>query len=225
MVINDNEIKRKGLMFVLSSPSGAGKTSLSRKLLELDKELFLSISYTTRPPRPGEIDGEDYFFVNNDDFADMQEQNEFLEYAKVFDYYYGTPKKPVKKILDKGRDILFDIDWQGTQQLMNNSKDDLVKVFVLPPSIEELERRLKERNQDDDEIIQDDDHDDELLEPLPDINVGDLIEYDAMQLPNLIASSLGGTSLGALEDLSFVGSLEKAVPEGPHGLGVDLLVP
>ena len=154
MVINDNEIKRKGLMFVLSSPSGAGKTSLSRKLLELDKELFLSISYTTRPPRPGEIDGEDYFFVNNDDFADMQEKNEFLEYAKVFDYYYGTPKKPVKNILDKGRDILFDIDRQGTQQLMNNSKDDLVKVFVLPPSIEELERRLKERKQDKDEIIQ-----------------------------------------------------------------------
>ena len=143
MELNDNEIKRKGLMFVLSSPSGAGKTSLSRKLLELDKELFLSISYTTRPPRPGEIDGEDYFFVNNDDFALMQEQNEFLEYAKVFDYYYGTPKKPVKNILDKGRDILFDIDWQGTQQLMNNSKDDLVKVFVLPPTIEELERRLK----------------------------------------------------------------------------------
>ena len=154
MVINNNGIIRKGLMFVLSSPSGAGKTSLSRKILELDKELFLSISYTTRPSRPGEIDGEDYFFVNNDDFALMQEQNEFLEYAKVFDYYYGTPEKPVKKILDEGRDILFDIDWQGTRQLMNNSKDDLVKVFVLPPSIEELERRLKERNQDDDEIIQ-----------------------------------------------------------------------
>jgi guanylate kinase len=129
METNDNKIKRKGLMFVLSSPSGAGKTSLSRKLLELDDELFLSISYTTRPPRPGEIDGEDYFFINNDDFALMQEKNEFLEYAKVFDYYYGTPRKPVEKILNKGKDILFDIDWQGTQQLMNNSKDDLVKVF------------------------------------------------------------------------------------------------
>ncbi|MED5273076.1 MAG: guanylate kinase, partial [Pseudomonadota bacterium] len=92
METNNNEIKRKGLMFVLSSPSGAGKTSLSRKLLELDDELFLSISYTTRPPRPGEIDGEDYFFINNDDFALMQEKNEFLEYAKVFDYYYGTPR-------------------------------------------------------------------------------------------------------------------------------------
>ena len=154
MEITDNEITRKGLMFVLSSPSGAGKTSLSRKLLELDKELFLSVSYTTRPPRPGEIDGEDYFFVNSNDFAFMQEQNEFLEYAKVFDYYYGTPKKPVQMILNKGRDVLFDIDWQGTQQLMNNSKDDLVKVFVLPPSIKELERRLKERKQDEDEIIQ-----------------------------------------------------------------------
>ena len=154
METSDNEINRKGLMFVLSSPSGAGKTSLARKLLELDKELFLSVSYTTRPPRPGEIDGQDYFFVNSNDFAFMKEKNEFLEYAKVFDYYYGTPKKPVKKILNKGRDILFDIDWQGTQQLMNNSKDDLVKVFVLPPSIEELERRLKERKQDKDEIIQ-----------------------------------------------------------------------
>ena len=154
METNDNKIKRKGLMFVLSSPSGAGKTSLSRKLLELDDELFLSISYTTRPPRPGEIDGEDYFFINNDDFALMQEKNEFLEYAKVFDNYYGTPRKPVEKILNKGKDMLFDIDWQGTQQLMNNSKDDLVKVFVLPPSIEELERRLKKRKQDDDEIIQ-----------------------------------------------------------------------
>ena len=154
MNTNNNEITRKGLMFVLSSPSGAGKTSLSRKLLELDNELFLSISYTTRPPRPGEIDGEDYFFVDNDDFELMREKDEFLEYAQVFDYYYGTPRKPVEKILAMGRDILFDIDWQGTQQLMNNSKDDLVKVFVLPPSIEELERRLKKRKQDDDEIIQ-----------------------------------------------------------------------
>ena len=153
MNTNNNEITRKGLMFVLSSPSGAGKTSLSRKLLELDKELFLSISYTTRPPRPGEIDGEDYFFVDNDDFELMREKDEFLEYAQVFDYYYGTPRKPVEKILAMGRDILFDIDWQGTQQLMSNSQDDLVKVFVLPPSIEELERRLKKRKQDDNEII------------------------------------------------------------------------
>jgi len=148
------EVNRKGLMFVLSSPSGAGKTSLSKKILELDSKISLSISFTTRPARPGENDGEDYFFVDNKIFGDMRDNNEFLEYAKVFDYYYGTPKKPILDTLISGKDVLFDIDWQGTQQLMNESKDDLVKVFVLPPSVEELERRLKERKQDDDEIIQ-----------------------------------------------------------------------
>ena len=148
------EVNRKGLMFVLSSPSGAGKTSLSKKILELDNEISLSISFTTRPARPGENDGEDYFFVDNKTFGNMRDNNEFLEYAKVFDYYYGTPKKPILDALINGKDVLFDIDWQGTQQLMNESKNDLVKVFVLPPSVEELERRLKERKQDDDEIIQ-----------------------------------------------------------------------
>ena len=148
------EVNRKGLMFVLSSPSGAGKTSLSKKILELDDEISLSISFTTRPARPGENDGEDYFFVDNKTFGNMRDNNEFLEYAKVFDYYYGTPKKPILDTLINGKDVLFDIDWQGTQQLMNESKNDLVKVFVLPPSVEELERRLKERKQDDDEIIQ-----------------------------------------------------------------------
>ena len=148
------EINRKGLMFILSSPSGAGKTSLSKKILELDNEISLSLSFTTRPARPGEKDGKDYFFVDNKIFGDMRDNNEFLEYAKVFDYYYGTPKKPVLDKLSNGNDILFDIDWQGTQQLMNESKDDLVKVFVLPPSVEELERRLKERKQDNDEIVQ-----------------------------------------------------------------------
>ena len=148
------EVNRKGLMFVLSSPSGAGKTSLSKKILELDDEISLSISFTTRPARPGENDGEDYFFVDNKIFGNMRDNNEFLEYAKVFDYYYGTPKKPILDTLINGKDVLFDIDWQGTQQLMNESKNDLVKVFVLPPSVEELERRLKERKQDDDEIIQ-----------------------------------------------------------------------
>ncbi len=139
---------------MLSSPSGAGKTSLSKKILELDNEISLSISFTTRPARPGENDGKDYFFVDNKIFGDMRDNNEFLEYAKVFDYYYGTPKKPILDTLINGKDVLFDIDWQGTQQLMNESKDDLVKVFVLPPSVEELERRLKERKQDGDEIIQ-----------------------------------------------------------------------
>ena len=154
MEIIDKNINRKGLMFVLSSPSGAGKTSLSRKILELDDEIFLSVSYTTRPSRPGEIDGKDYYFVDNKIFSEMRDNNEFLEYAKVFDYYYGTRKQPVTDKLIKGKDVLFDIDWQGTQQLMNQSQDDLVKVFVLPPSIEELERRLKERKQDNEGIIQ-----------------------------------------------------------------------
>ncbi|MEC9414254.1 MAG: guanylate kinase [Pseudomonadota bacterium] len=154
MEIDDKKTNRKGLMFVLSSPSGAGKTSLSKKILELDDEIFLSVSYTTRPSRPGETDGKDYFFVDNKIFGDMRDNNEFIEYAKVFDYYYGTPRQPVNDKLIKGKDVLFDIDWQGTQQLMNQSKDDLVKVFVLPPSIEELERRLKERNQDNEGTIQ-----------------------------------------------------------------------
>ncbi|MEC7380944.1 MAG: guanylate kinase [Pseudomonadota bacterium] len=154
MEIDNKKTNRKGLMFVLSSPSGAGKTSLSKKILELDDEIFLSVSYTTRPSRPGETDGKDYFFVDNKIFGDMRDNNEFIEYAKVFDYYYGTPRQPVNDKLIKGKDVLFDIDWQGTQQLMNQSKDDLVKVFVLPPSIEELERRLKERNQDNEGTIQ-----------------------------------------------------------------------
>ena len=122
--------------------------------MEIDDEIFLSISYTTRQSRPGEVDGKDYFFVDNKIFSEMRDNNEFLEYAKVFDYYYGTLKQPVTDKLIKGKDVLFDIDWQGTQQLMNQSQDDLVKVFVLPPSIEELERRLKERKQDNEGIIQ-----------------------------------------------------------------------
>jgi len=154
MKIEDKNVDRKGLMFVLSSPSGAGKTSLSRKILELDNEIFLSISYTTRPSRPGEVDGKDYFFIDNKVFGEMKDNNEFLEYAKVFDYYYGTPKQPVNDRLKNGKDVLFDIDWQGTQQLMNQSKGDLVKVFVLPPTVEELERRLKERKQDNEVTIQ-----------------------------------------------------------------------
>jgi len=145
--------ERRGITLVLSSPSGAGKTSLSRKLLERNKKLFLSVSCTTRPPRPGEINESDYFFIEESKFNEMQKNNEFLESAKVFDYYYGTPKKPIMDALDSGMDILFDIDWQGTQQLMNSLQDDLIKVFVLPPSAKELERRLLQRNQDSDEIV------------------------------------------------------------------------
>ena len=150
---NDLNNERRGITLVLSSPSGAGKTSLSRKLLERNKKLFLSISCTTRPPRPGEINESDYFFIEESKFNEMQRNNEFLESAKVFDHYYGTPKKPIMDALDSGMDILFDIDWQGTQQLMNSLQDDLIKVFVLPPSAKELERRLLQRNQDSDEIV------------------------------------------------------------------------
>ena len=144
---------RRGMMIVLSSPSGAGKTSLSRKLLEKNKNLFLSISFTTRPPRPLEVNESDYFFVDDKKFIDMLNKDEFLEHAKVFDFYYGTPKKPVMNALKSGKDILFDIDWQGTQQLMNSVQDDLVKIFVLPPSAKELEKRLLKRKQDTDETV------------------------------------------------------------------------
>ena len=150
---NDLNNERRGITLVLSSPSGAGKTSLSRKLLERNKKLFLSVSCTTRHPRPGEINESDYFFVEESKFNEMQKNNEFLESAKVFDHCYGTPKKPIMDALDSGMDILFDIDWQGTQQLMNSLQDDLIKVFVLPPSAKELERRLLQRNQDSDEIV------------------------------------------------------------------------
>lgn len=145
---------RRGLMFVLSSPSGAGKTTLSRRMLELDHDLRLSISSTTRPMRPGEVDGEDYFFISKDMFADLIMNDEFLEHAKVFDHYYGTPKLYVEKTLQKGQDVLFDIDWQGTRQLKNNARRDLVSVFILPPSMEELGRRLRSRAQDTEEVIQ-----------------------------------------------------------------------
>ena len=145
--------ERRGVMLVLSSPSGAGKTSLSRELLKNNTNLFLSISYTTRPARPSEVDKSDYCFVDDKKFNKMLESNEFLEYAKVFDHYYGTPKAPITEALDSGKDILFDIDWQGTQQLMNSLQDDLIKVFILPPSAKELEKRLLKRNEDTDVIV------------------------------------------------------------------------
>jgi len=145
--------ERRGVMLVLSSPSGAGKTSLSRELLKNNANLFLSISYTTRPARPSEVDKSDYCFVDDKKFNKMLESDEFLEYAKVFDHYYGTPKAPITEALDSGKDILFDIDWQGTQQLMNSLQDDLIKVFILPPSAKELEKRLLKRNEDTDVIV------------------------------------------------------------------------
>ena len=139
---------RRGLMMVLSSPSGAGKTSISRRLLAEENELELSVSATTRKRRPGEVEGKDYHFVSNDDFHLMINNREMLEYAKVFDHYYGTPSGPVMAALDAGRDVLFDIDWQGTQQLADENSEDLVSVFILPPSTRDLEKRLLKRRQD-----------------------------------------------------------------------------
>ena len=149
----DTGVTRRGLMLVLSSPSGAGKTTLTRKLLDEDKGVALSVSVTTRKMRPGEKDGRDYYFVDRRRFDAMVEKNELLEWAEVFDNYYGTPKKPVMDALAAGRDVLFDVDWQGTQQLRDKSSKDLVSIFVLPPSIPELERRLHKRAQDDYETI------------------------------------------------------------------------
>ena len=146
-------ITRRGLMFVLSSPSGAGKTTLSRRLLASDSSIAMSISVTTRAPRPGEVDGKDYIFVSTEEFGLMVNRGELLEHAKVFDHYYGTPRAPVEQALSEGRDVLFDVDWQGTQQLQQQAAGDLVRVFILPPSIRALEERLKWRAQDGPEVI------------------------------------------------------------------------
>ena len=141
---------RRGLMLVLSSPSGAGKTTLSKKLVELDSNLIMSTSYTTRTKRVGEKDGQDYHFVEVGDFKEMIEEDQLLEYALVFGNYYGTPRLPVEKYLAQGKDVVFDIDWQGAQQLAQQkcSVEDVVSIFILPPSASELESRLKTRNQD-----------------------------------------------------------------------------
>jgi guanylate kinase len=147
------EIRRRGLMLVLSSPSGAGKTTLARRLLENDSEISLSVSVTTRPKRPNEVDSRDYTFVTPEKFAGMAAKDEFFEHAVVFGNHYGTPKQPVLSTLGRGRDVLFDIDWQGTQQLKERAREDLVSIFVLPPSHDEMERRLKSRAQDSDEVI------------------------------------------------------------------------
>ena len=147
------EMTRRGLMLILSSPSGAGKTSISRELLERDRNISLSISATTRPRRPGEVDGEDYIFVDKTTFDLMVNRQELLEHAKVFDHYYGSPRKPVEKTLTSGHDVLFDIDWQGTQQLAEKARGDLVSIFILPPSTAELDRRLHSRAQDSEVVI------------------------------------------------------------------------
>lgn len=145
--------QRRGLMLVLSSPSGAGKTTLSKRLIAQNPDLVLSISATTRQPRPGEEDGKDYYFLSEEEFLRKTKDDEFYEWAKVFDHYYGTPKAPVEEALDDGRDVVFDIDWQGARVLADNAARDVVRVFILPPSVKLLRERLKKRAQDTDEII------------------------------------------------------------------------
>jgi guanylate kinase len=148
-----DKLARRGLLFILSSPSGAGKTTLSRMLLEADPAIRLSVSATTRPPRPGEEDGVHYHFVSDAEFDRMIEEDEFYEWAHVFGHRYGTPKGAIRDGLKRGQDYLFDIDWQGTQQLKQKDDQDVVTVFVLPPSLPELRRRLESRAQDTNEVI------------------------------------------------------------------------
>jgi len=145
--------RRRGLLIVLSSPSGAGKSTISRMLLEADPHITMSISATTRPMRPGEVEGQDYHFGDEAEFQRMVQEGEFAEWAPVFDHHYGSPQAPIKAALREGQDVIFDIDWQGTQQLHAAMGEDLVRVFILPPSMKELDRRLHERGTDSDEVI------------------------------------------------------------------------
>jgi guanylate kinase len=153
-VLHDDALHRRGLMLILSSPSGAGKTTVSRMLLKHDAHLRLSVSATTRPIRPGEIDGRDYHFVDEPTFGRMIEDGELMEWAYVFGYRYGTPKSHIKAGIKAGHDFLFDIDWQGTQQLYQKAEVDVVRVFLLPPSIDELRRRLLSRATDSTDVIE-----------------------------------------------------------------------
>jgi guanylate kinase len=143
-----NDMKRRGFMYVMSSPSGAGKTTITRALLKNNRDVTISISATTRPRRAGEVHAQDYYFVTPEEFRRMVEEGEMLEHAKVFEHYYGTPKEAVEKALAGGKDVIFDIDWQGTQQLVEIAREDVVTVFILPPSRQELEKRLRTRSRD-----------------------------------------------------------------------------
>ncbi|MEC7489049.1 MAG: guanylate kinase [Pseudomonadota bacterium] len=183
MINGYEHIKRRGLMLVLSSPSGAGKTTIARLLMERDTNISLSISVTTRPKRPSEIDGEDYLFVEPTEFNLMLNRRELLEHAKVFDHYYGTPRKPVEDALNNGRDVLFDIDWQGEQQLKQSARDDHASVFVLPPSTEELGRRLQKRAQDPVNVVA------ERMERAPD-EISHWPEYDYIIINDRIEESV-----------------------------------
>ncbi|HHN67624.1 MAG TPA: guanylate kinase [Thermopetrobacter sp.] len=147
-------LKRRGMLVVLSSPSGAGKSTLSRLLLDHEPELSMSVSVTTRPPRPGEVDGRDYHFIDKEEFARLRDTGGLLEWAEVFGNHYGSPREPVERALEEGRDVLFDVDWQGAQQITEAmGADDVVRIFILPPSAEVLHQRLKKRAQDPPDVI------------------------------------------------------------------------
>jgi guanylate kinase len=151
--MSTKSLARRGVLFVLSSPSGAGKSTIARMLLEADPDIAMSVSATTRPMRPGEVDGRDYHFVELEQFRQMVRDDEFLEWAHVFDHRYGSPRQPIEDMLGSGKDVLFDIDWQGAQQLYQKAGGDVVRVFILPPSVEELGRRLARRGTDDQAVI------------------------------------------------------------------------
>lgn len=188
-------IKRRGLMLVLSSPSGAGKTTIARRLLEAEPDLVLSVSVTTRPRRSGEVDGVDYRFIGRARFAAMIERGELLEHAEVYGHGYGTPRDPVQATLETGRDVLFDIDWQGAQQLREVAGEDMASVFILPPSTAELERRLRRRAQDPDEVVR------RRLEQVA-ADVTHWAEYDYVLVnSDLEASVVGARAILAAERL------------------------
>jgi guanylate kinase len=151
--MSTSEIKRRGILLVLSSPSGAGKTTITRELIARDPQLQISVSVTTRPKRAGEVDGKDYHFITRERFDEMVAQGDLLEHAVVFGHCYGTPRAPVEAVLSAGRDVVSDIDWQGTQQLEATIREDLVSVFILPPDMAALEQRLRSRAQDSDEVV------------------------------------------------------------------------
>ncbi|MEZ5995825.1 MAG: guanylate kinase [Hyphomonadaceae bacterium] len=180
----NEHVARRGLMFVLSSPSGAGKSTLARKLLDEDANMSLSVSATTRPPRASEVNGREYKFMAKETFEEMADRGEFLEHAMVFGNHYGTPRAPVEAMLIQGRDVLFDVDWQGARALRAAEPQDVVGIFILPPSMAELERRLRARNEDSEEVIAK-----RMARSLDEISHWE--EYDYVLVNTLLEQTLG----------------------------------
>lgn len=209
-----DHFRRRGILFVVSSPSGAGKSTISRKLLESDNGLTMSVSATTRPMRPGEEDGRDYHFVDVATFKDMVANHEFLEWAHVFDHRYGTPRGPVEAALAAGRDVLFDIDWQGAQQLYQRAGGDVVRVFIFPPSMAELERRLRHRATDSAEVI-----DRRMSRATAEISHWDGYDYvlvndDVGRCYADVASILAAERLKRSRQQGLIGYVRKLMTEG-----------